>query len=794
MGGMSSRPRTSTDFLRRQDDEWLTRLLLLRPDAALPAPQDMSVLAGRLAVRVSVSRALDDLDAWTLQVLDGLILGPAPGSVESVTALCADADADEVGRAIERLRQRGLVWGDDEVNVVGSVRDAAVRYPGGLGRPAADLLEGYNLDEIAVLLDTLGVPRVSRREAPEAVVAALRRPARLTELLLAAPPTGRDILDRLNQDMPVGEVSDIDQITAATAASSPVGWLIAHGLVVLISSGYIEVPREVGLLLRGDFPLGAAKQPPDVPTTTVRRAELDERAGAHALEALRLLGAVLDEIAAEAPRVLKSGGLGSREAKRIAKAADVDVVLLALLLHTAHEADLLGRTTTHSPQWLPTSRFDEWREQPPEQQWPVVARAWLRMSSLPSLAGAWLGGSNPANVLAPELDRSGAGAARRRVLSALGSVGDRAAISVDDLVRVLRWRAPRRFGGDAERTARTATDESQTIGLTSLGEHNRLALSTAAQLLLDGADDAEIAAALGKALPDPVDHILLQADLTAIAPGRLELDLGRRMSIVADVESAGAATVYRITAETLRRALDVGISAVELHELFAARSRTPVPQTLTYLIDDAARRHGRLRVGAASAYLRCDDDSVASSILADPRLGHLGLRRLAPGVLVGTADPQDLLDKLAGAGYPPALETATGELTTPTARRPRVSAHRFAAPAARPPALDADSALQVVRKVRAGDEVSAARASVTTRVTTDVPGVTTAAALQLLQDAVRAGTRLSLEYVDASGAASRRLVTPTAINGGFLHAFDHGRLALRTFALHRIVSAGVVEP
>ncbi len=60
--------------------------------------------------------------------------------------------------------------------------------------------------------------------------------------------------------------------------------------------------------------------------------------------------------------------------------------------------------------------------------------------------------------------------------------------------------------------------------------------------------------------------MLIQADLTAVAPGPLESALARRLQLVADVESRGGATVYRFTPGSVRRALDVGWSAAEVHE------------------------------------------------------------------------------------------------------------------------------------------------------------------------------------------------------------------------------------
>src|SRR4029434_1499070 len=97
-------------------------------------------------------------------------------------------------------------------------------------------------------------------------------------------------------------------------------------------------------------------------------------------------------------------------------------------------------------------------------------------------------------------------------------------------------------------------------------------------------------------LPEPVDHVLAQPDLSLVAPGPLVSELADTLAVMADVESSGGATVFRVSEATCRRALDFGWSASDLHEFFARSSRTPIPQALDYLIDDVTRQHGRLRV------------------------------------------------------------------------------------------------------------------------------------------------------------------------------------------------------
>src|SRR3954453_21665897 len=72
-------PATLAAWLRPRSDEQLSALLVARPDVARPAPSDVVALASRLAVPVSVDRALDELDAATLQVLDVVLLAPTDG-------------------------------------------------------------------------------------------------------------------------------------------------------------------------------------------------------------------------------------------------------------------------------------------------------------------------------------------------------------------------------------------------------------------------------------------------------------------------------------------------------------------------------------------------------------------------------------------------------------------------------------------------------------------------------------------------------------------------------------------
>jgi hypothetical protein len=246
-----------------------------------------------------------------------------------------------------------------------------------------------------------------------------------------------------------------------------------------------------------------------------------------------------------------------------------------------------------------------------------------------------------------------------------------------------------------------------------------------------------------------------------------------------------------VSEASVRRALDSGWSASDLHDFFARASRTPVPQALDYLVDDVARQHGRLRVGAIESYVRSDDHGLLSQVLNDKRTAAAELRRLAPGVLVSTLGADEVLSVLRSGGYAPAGESAGGAVITRPPGRPRAAGRRPGvdpAPTGRP--LGEDELAATVREIRAGDAALAARRGEAVR---QVPGVTTASTLELLSRAVREGVPVWLGYVDAQGAGSQRVVQPVSLVGGFLQGYDERRGENRTFAVHRITSVALVE-
>ncbi|MCQ4085100.1 helicase C-terminal domain-containing protein [Streptomyces sp. RB6PN25] len=806
---MSDAPRTLAEDLRGRGDDAVATLLRLRPDLLNPVPNDLTQLATRAGTRASVVRALERLDRFALQTAEALAVAPDPCPYETLLALLGgDEGIPEVTEAlpgaVDALRASALVWGgDDRLHLVRTARDLLAPTPTspsatGLGPTVTEATAGMSPGRLQELLAAAGLPATHDPVSAVAALTALFRDrTRMSALLAEAPEGTATVLSKLMWGPPYGEVR-------AEGASAPVRWLLARGVLLPAGPGNVVLPREAALHLRGGLAHRTPEpHPPAVqPGATHAIATVDATAAGQAFTAVRTVEDLLKSWDAGGPPVLRAGGMSVRDLKRTAVALDVGEPIAAFWLETAYAAGLLASDGEADERYAPTPAYDEWLRLPDEERWAALVAAWLPATRTPGLVGGRDAKGRALSALGPELDRSLAPEVRRRVLALLASLPEGASAKPEALLARLRWERPLRGGADALRAqlVHWTLEEAELLGVTgrgALSAHGR-----ALQGRTEAATDAQTAAAeaaglLAPLLPEPLDHVLLQADLTAVAPGPLRAPLAETLGVLADVESKGGATVYRFTPDSVRRALDAGRTADELHAFLAAHSRTPVPQPLTYLVDDVARRHGRLRVGAASAYVRCDDDSLLAEILADRRAAGLGLRRLAPTVLAAQSPPDVLLERLRSMGFAPAAESAAGDvlITRPDAYRTPPRSASLPVPEG-PPVPDETLLGAAVKAIRAGDRAATAvRKPVPRPAGARLPRTTSADTLAAVQAAVLAGEALWIGYVNADGAASQRVVEPVRVEGGFVTAFDHTADEVRTFALHRITGvAELAEP
>ena len=770
-------PRSLADDLRTRSDDELVDLLRRRGDLAVPVPADVASLAVRATTRASVQRALDRMDAPTLQVVEVLAVLPEPVTPAAVSRAWG-ADATEL---LDGLRRSALVWGPGRaLRLVRVARDVLGPYPAGLGPPLREALDRRSPARLTELARTLGLPEVGAPEAAVAAVAAHLGTRRTVEALLESAPEGAAaVLAALTWDSPVGEVQSAHP-GADVSGRGPVAWLLRHGLLAVIEPGRVVCPREVGLALRrGRVHREPALSPPSPRGREVSRRSVDDAAAGSAAEAVRLVAALLDTAGATTLAVLRAGGLGVRDLRRVAAQLQVDELDAARVTELAFAAGLLDDDAEERPSWSPTGASDAWLELGTAERWGLLALAWSASTGVPALVGTKDPAGGVRAALSEAVRRPSAPVLRAELLRELAELPEGLAPDTGSVLERLAHRSPRRGGSGRDELARRLLEDAAWLGVTGLG-----ALSGHGRRLVGSTTGADGAvAALAALLPEPVDHLLVQADLTAVAPGPLVPELAREVDLAADVESRGAATVYRFSADSVRRALDAGRTADDLLAMLDTASPTGVPQPLEYLVRDVARRHGLVRVGQAGAFLRAEDPAALSELLVDRRLAQLGLRRLAPTVVAASADPTTVLDRLRAVGLAPALESADGTVVVgahparraPVRRRPPV---RPATPAT-PSVADLAQAVARWRLAEAGPRPGSV----------ELPHLAPRASLRVLQAAVSDGRRVWVGYVDETGRTTRRLLEPQGLEGGRLTATEVGRPGSRSFSVHRVTGA-----
>ncbi len=680
--------------------------------------------------------------------MDALVAAGQTTQADLVSLVNASEDA--VVRSVERLVDLGLAW-----ESTGGLRVVA---------GIAELQRGTSLSA------ALGGLRPFSPERPSADDVA----ARLAEV----SPPARALLEHVDQSGGEATAGTARHTVLPEDAQTPAEELLSRRLLVPRSGGQVWVPGEVSVALRGGHTTpGPVDDVPDLVTAERDELLVARTAAGAAFEAVRRVELLLDHWGAHPPSELRAGGLGVRELKAAASHLHVDEPAAALLVEVATEARLLASRYDENGNavYAPTDAFDAWIRSPAADRWSVLATAWLGTPRLPGLVGRRDASGRAMTALAPENSSAFAAETRRSVLTEVAALPPGEVLAAGtgpaSLVERLAWLRPRRPRTRADQAV-WALDEAQALGLVALG-----GLPSYARALLAGEDAA---AQLTPLLPEPVDHVLVQADLTAVAPGPLEPDLARRLQIAAEVESRGGATVYRFTGPSVRRALDLGWTAAELHDFVASVSRTPVPQPLTYLIDDTARTYGTVRVGHAEAFIRADDEAALAELMQHPQAASLGLRRLAPTVLISSTPLDVLLPRLREMGAAPAVEAPDGSLhvARPDLLRARTPKERGSAERA---TRESASLSRVVAAIRAGDRAVAERPP-------GAPAFTPSDSMGALRQAVANRTTVLIAYVDNHGTSTERIVDPLGLEGGWLTALDHRSEEIRTFAVHRITS------
>ncbi|RJL20560.1 helicase-associated domain-containing protein [Bailinhaonella thermotolerans] len=667
--------------------ERLARVLEARGDGVAPPwPRRLDELAGRLVEPRRVLECLRRVPLPHTQVARACAVLDGEATADGLARFLG-ARPEDVERVLGELEEMALAWrGPDGVVRVPEALRGAWRAPFRLGRPARELMAAATSARVRDVAHTLGVGTSGhRREVIERVVGFFRDPARMGALLAAAPEGARELLEEYAWRGPDLPAENMYQGAGALR------WAIDRGLVWPLDWDRGTMPREVALGVRGPgYHAPFDPEPPPLATDPVDPAELEHEAGAAAVHALDRVSTLLENLSKHPLPLLKSGGVGVKELRRLAREAGCGEDEVRLHLEVAAVARLLGRLD-EAAGLVPTDRYDRWRAADPGTRLRVLLAAWLRMGRSPLRRTPGRAG---AALLEEEYGVAHAHV-RHAALNVLrGLPGGAAARDEEALGRSVHWNAPLLEPELIAESCPGAMAEAALLGVTGPGGGALSALGRALAALTgvageegdDGVPEVEDDPALvresERAVAAARTTALFGADLTAIVPGPPAAELAAVLDLAADREAQGVATVWRFHAAAVRRALDTGVSAAGLLDSLRAVAAGDLPQPLVYLVEDAARRHGEVAVVEVACCVRGDDTALLAEIAASRKLSRLGLRVLAPTVLASALPPAATLEALRAAGYSPVATDASGVMTVrrdaPRAAVPPVDRARHA--------------------------------------------------------------------------------------------------------------------
>lgn len=356
------------------------------------------------------------------------------------------------------------------------------------------------------------------------------------------------------------------------------------------------VPREVSLILRQGRFLPAA-QPP------IRTDEAPASTPPGIWNVLAGVRYVLTDLARRPLSWNASRGVSRRVLQDRAAAMAVPVEELAVWLELAAVAGLVGvvetnaHPTAEAQRWLYAAEQDMWRE----------------------LVTAWLDSDRPLLRCRPDdlgvLTTTGVARTaehRRQVLE----VWPAGRVSAQDLTEVLAWERPRLV---------EAREQSNDF----------LAEVTALGLLPGGVAVADSSTPGALPVPASDNGLIVQPDHTIIAAANVDTATWDLLHDIAHVESWGPVIMHRIDISRLRAAAARRAPEHILQQL-AQVSRTPLPQSLEYLVKDAART-APVQVSRVTL--------IRSSTQESPALRELGWQEVGTGTFI-SEQPLDAVQRL----------------------------------------------------------------------------------------------------------------------------------------------------
>lgn len=272
-------------------------------------------------------------------------------------------------------------------------------------------------------------------------------------------------------------------------------------------------------------------------------------------------------------------------------------------------------------------------------------------------------------------------------------------------------------------------------------------------------------------LPSAAERVIIQADLTLIAPSPLPTELEISLRRFADTEQIGMASSYRLSALSVSHGLETGLAIDEIRALLLRLSGKELPQPVDYLLKEAESRFARLKVYAiksgAHSQIVSTDKILLAEIHNDQRLKPFALHFDEAGSLHSRFEAELVYFALREANFVAVRVDENGEVLSPQklSSKNKVSEQR-------------QSVVEDIMRMRQAD----------TQGTSDPDDDDL---LRQIQLAIKYKAKMVIVLKTSSGEQVEYLVEPVGVANGRLRAKDRKADLERTLPLSSVVSISI---
>ena len=476
-------------------------------------------------------------------------------------------------------------------------------------------------------------------------------------------------------------------------------------------------------------PVDFASEAPSLAAADRSVEAADRDAGVAAFEAMQALTELHFDIDQRYVREVGKRGVGLADLKRLAGHLRKTNEFAKAIYLLASKAKIIA---TADSRWMLGTDADRWLELTPQQRFKFLAGLWRSQ----------LGDDSAQELLAMRLAHP--------------------AHSLDALFKHTYPFA------DSQVNSRITVLEAMAdlIGLTA----GQAAPSWFELVLKNELDDA--AALLAAHLPETSERLIIQADLSLIAPGPLPTSLEIELRKFAETEQVSMASTYRLNALTISHGLETGLTEADIRDLLLKLSGKDLPQPVDYLVREAVGRFGRLTIadgpGEALSLIRSADPILLTQIVSESKLRPFSIRRTPDGDLFSRFEPELIYFGLREAGFSAIRVDASGRVISPRTVATRTSTLAVVS-----------SAASDLERLREHDE----------RIGTE-PGDDDL--VRQIEWALKNRSKLLITATDRTGKAHEFLLEPKNLSNGRLRGIDTRAEIERTLPLERITNASPV--